>query len=210
MFIAPKEGYLGRKGAEKLFLLWWPFSITTFEGCADRAYLTDLVILSEIEDPLATLMTMRRVSRLNIVPSQPVEAIMISSRSAGPQAIVERLESIRLKAALAHAPRTPRHRGPLRASPPARRPHSVDEAVSNPITRGVLLEILSSMCPGADRYRVFTYTPVHALVGIGCRSRRFYIFLDKIVRSTNHETYALGNEKIESMLMDRGMARQCV
>lgn len=198
MFLKPRVRVV-RGG--NLYLLWWPFALVSFDSCPGSSYLVDLVVASESRDPLPLILTMRRYRiRGDLEPSPPVEAPIVIARGSGPGAIMSMiLEARRRLDSLAGQNSTKIKAGELQIIR-ARRPHTIEEAIANPISRGILSEILSSICIEKQDVRIASYSPIYILVGISRSKSEFYIYMDRRYRSTNHEIYALTNAEIKSII----------
>jgi len=186
-------------------LLWWPFSIVGFDSCPGEGFLVDLVVASEAGDPLPLILTMRRYrGRHSLDPSPPVEAPIVVPRGVGPNSILEML----LKAWRRVREGGQRAGGPVdikslrRAAEQLRlrRPHTLEEAVANPITRGILSEILSSICIEGEHVRITGYSPIYILVGVDRKKGEFHLYMERRIRSPNHEIYALGSPEVQAIL----------
>ncbi len=188
----------------KLLLAWWPFSIISFDSCPGNLFLIDLVIASESKDPLPLILTMRRYrNKYRLEPSPPVEAPIVVVRGAGPTQILESILKIY------RGVREKVERGEeidMRSLRRAaiqmriRRPHTLEEALANVITRGILSEILSSICVKGENVRISSYTPIYILIGVNRSRKEFYIYMERRLRSINHEIYALEVNEIREIL----------
>ncbi len=188
----------------KLLLAWWPFSIIGFDSCPGNMFLVDLVIASESKDPLSLILTMRKYrDRYRLEPSPPVEAPIVVARGAGPTQILESILKIyrgvreRVEKAEEIDIRSLRRAA---VQMRIRRPHTLEEALANPITRGILSEILSSICVKEENVRISSYTPIYILIGVSKNRKEFYIYMERRLRSTNHEIYALEVKEIREIL----------
>lgn len=203
MFLKPYRSTNKIYMHQKPFLIWWPFAVISFNTCYN-SYLIDLMVVSEIEDPLPLILTMRRYKRNHpLEPSPPIDAPIMIPRSAGPNIVINQIYKIRQGVMLGGGRETSeeplRHRSYWRQIE-SREPNTLEEAVSNPISRRILSEILSAMCIDDNNIAITSYNPVHILAGISRDMREFNIYMDKKVRSVNHEIYVLTNERIRSMI----------
>jgi hypothetical protein len=203
MFLKPgvKIGPTDRK---KLVLAWWPFSIISFDSCPENMFLVDLVVASESRDPLPIVLTMRRYrDRYRLEPSPPVNAPLIVTKGVGPSQILGSILKIyrdlrdRISAREEIDIRSLRR---MATQIRGRRPHTLEEALANPITRGILSEILESICIKTDNVRISSYIPLYTLIGANIVKEEFYIYMERKLRSTNHEVYALKLEGVAAVL----------
>lgn len=203
MFLRPYRDITKIREARGLFLAWWPFAVIGFDSCSNN-YLVDLVVASEITDPLPLILTMRRYRDKNPVePSPSIEAPIMIPRSVGPNTILDMLYKVKREIDARRDRENPvRERWPrgYRQQILVRRPNTLEDALSNPVSRGILSEILSSICINSYSVRITTYRPVHVLVGVKRDMKEFSIFIDKKIRSVNHEIYVLSNENIRSLI----------
>lgn len=198
MFLKPRAKVV-RGG--NIYLLWWPFALMSFDSCPGSLYLVDLVVASESRDPLPLILTMRRYrGGGDLEPSPPVEAPIVIARGSGPNAIMSMILEARRRIDSLAGENSMRIRRSELQSARIRRPQTLEEAIANPISRGILSEILSSICIERQDVRIASYNPIHILVGISRSKGEFYIYMDKRYRSTNHEIYALTNTEIKSIV----------
>ncbi len=203
MFLKPYKGITKIYGSRGIFLVWWPFAIVGFDTCIN-SYLVDLLVASETIDPLPLVLTMRKYrDKHAIEPSPPIEAPIMIPRSVGPQTILNMIYKIKREIEVKRereAPMGARWVRSYKQQAVIKRPSTLEEAVSNPISRGILSEILTSICISRDNVRVTSYNPLHILVGISRDMKEFSLFMDKKIRSTNHEVYVLTNENIRALI----------
>jgi hypothetical protein len=198
MFLKPRARAV-RGG--NLYLLWWPFALVSFDSCPGSSYLVDLVVASESRDPLPLILTMRRYKgKGDLEPSPPVEAPIVIARGSGPGTIMSMILEARRRIDSLAGQNSMRIQRSQLQSIRVRRPHTLEEAIANPISRGILSEILSSICIERQDVRIASYSPIYILVGISRSKSEFYIYMDKRYRSTNHEIYALKNTEIKSIV----------
>lgn len=202
MFLRPYRGVAKIQRTQKLFLAWWPFAIIGFNTCSN-SYLVDLLAASEIADPLPLILTMRRYrGRYSLEPSPPIEAPIVVPRSVGPSTIIDMIYRVKseIEVRRNRATETQRLTSYTQRAVPWNPPATLEDAVMNPISRAILSEILSSICVSSDSARITSYNPVHILVGIGRDMREFSMYMDRRVRSVNHEAYVLTNESIRALI----------
>ncbi|MEM2203289.1 MAG: hypothetical protein QXI22_02940 [Sulfolobales archaeon] len=203
MFLKPHEGLVKIYGSRKLFLIWWPFTIVNFNTCENN-YLVDLLVASEITDPLPLILTMRRYrDKRPIEPSPSVEAPILIPRSVGPNTIMELIYKIKKGIEMTKDKDTSQSSRPVRSyryQMFSKRPSTLEEAIANPVSRGILSEILSSICISSNNVRITSYNPIHVLVGISKDMKEFSLFMDKKIRSINHEIYVLTNEHVKDLI----------
>ncbi|HWQ17018.1 MAG TPA: hypothetical protein VNL13_04205 [Sulfolobales archaeon] len=199
----PHERLVKIYRSRKLFLIWWPFTIVNFDTC-DNSYLVDLLVASEITDPLPLILTMRRYrDKRPIEPSPSVEAPILIPRSVGPSTIMEMIYKVKKGIEVGKDREASRESRPIRSyryQAFSKRPSTLEEAIANPISRGILSEILSSMCISNNKARIISYNPIHILAGISRDMKEFNLFTDKKIRSINHEIYVLTNEHIKGLI----------
>ncbi len=203
MFLRPYRDVTKIREARKLFLAWWPFAVIGFDSCPNN-YLADLLVASEITDPLPLILTMRRYRDKNpIEPSPSIEAPIMIPRSVGPNTILDMIYRVKKEIDARKNRENPvreRWSRGYRQQILVKRPSTLEDAVSNPVSRGILSEILSSICINSYSVRITSYRPVHILVGVKRDMSGFNIFIDKKIRSVNHEIYVLSNESIRTLI----------
>lgn len=203
MFLKPYRDIAKAKESQKLFLTWWPFAIVGFDSCSN-SYLVDLLVASEITDPLPLILTMRRYrDKSPIEPSPAIEAPIMIPRSVGPNTILDTIYRVKKEIEIRKDKDTPtggKWSRSYRRQIIVKRPSTLEDAVSNPVSRGILSEILSSICINSYSVRITSYRPIHILVGVRRDMGEFNIFIDKKIRSVNHEIYVLPNDNIRSLL----------
>ncbi len=180
---------------KKLTHIWWPALIIEFSTCRGKYFLADLVIPGIINDPIATITTMRKLPGLNIlvshqkytapmVPPLNVSAITIRENIAYVWNILNRFESEGDK-----------------VLDEIKDKDELLKVILNRTLRSILKEILNSMCITENTIISSNY-PTYYLAGIDIKKPKFSMYIgSKVLNSINHENYLKTNSKLREYIM---------
>ncbi|MEZ0290689.1 MAG: hypothetical protein ABWJ42_06340 [Sulfolobales archaeon] len=197
---------------------WWSGALVSFERCPKKLFLFDLVVFYYTRDPMALLLTARKMDRkikllsttdIN-VPSIVVSGVGSSDLERSLQELVIN-KSYYVKREIDLIYRDHREESSqtqtrtfirLFRRPAMTRPR---REIQEEILSGLISEMIRSLCIESDtvRPRVISYTPVSFLVSIDFSKKTFYECIGKkLFRSRSHERYVFENREIMNILLE--------